>query len=68
MKKTSGFFNYMSSSCQSSLFRNGKVLTRRDISGSDAESVGIELEKYKMDFQTMMVKLMAKMCQVILIL
>ena len=49
MKKTSGFFNYMSSSCESSLFRNGKVLTRRDISGSDAESVGIELKKYKMD-------------------
>ena len=49
MKKTSGFFNYMSSSSQSSLFKNGKVLTRRDITGSDAESVGIELEKYKMD-------------------
>ena len=49
MKKTSGFFNYMSSSSQSSLYKNGKVLTRRDISGSDAESVGIELKKYKMD-------------------
>ena len=49
MHKTSGFFNYMSANSQSSLFKNGKVLTRRDISGSDAESVGIELEKYKMD-------------------
>ncbi len=47
MKKSSGFFNYMSANSQSSLFRNGKVLTRRDISGSDAGSVGIHLEKYE---------------------
>jgi len=47
MKKSSGFFNYMSANSQSSLFRNGKVLTRRDSSGSDAGSVGIHLEKYE---------------------
>ena len=49
MKKSSGFFNYISGNSQSSLFRNGKVLTCRDISGSDAGSVGIHLEKYEMN-------------------
>jgi hypothetical protein len=44
-----GFFNYMSVNSSNSLFRNGKVLTRRDINGSDAGSIGIELEKHKMD-------------------
>ena len=49
MKKSSGFFNYMSTNSQSSLFRNSKVMTRRDISGSDTGSVGIHLEKYEMN-------------------
>ena len=38
----------MSMNSQSSLFKNGKVLTRRDIDGSDAGSVGLDLEKYEM--------------------
>ena len=41
-------FNYMSESSFSSLFRNGKVLTRRDVNGSDAGSEGIDLTSYKM--------------------
>jgi len=49
MNKSSGFFNYMSAKSQNSLFRNGKVLTRRDISGSDAGSFGVNLEKHKMN-------------------
>ena len=45
---SNGFFNYMSESSLNSLFRNGKVLTKRDINGSDAGSLGINLEKKKM--------------------
>ena len=45
---SNGFFNYMSENSRNSLFRNGKVLTKRDINGSDAGSVGINLEKKKM--------------------
>ena len=41
-------FNYMSKSSFSSLFRNGKVLTRRDVNGSDAGSEGIDLTSYEM--------------------
>ena len=44
----SGFFNYMSENSFNSLFRNGKVLTKRDINGSDAGSIGIDLEKKQM--------------------
>ena len=45
---SNGFFNYMSESSLNSLFRNGKVLTKRDINGSDAGSLGINLEKKNM--------------------
>ena len=45
---SSGFFNYMSENSHNSLFRNGKVLTKRDINGSDAGSLGIDLKKIKM--------------------
>jgi len=37
----------MSENSFNSLFRNGKVLTKRDINGSDAGSIGIDLEKNK---------------------
>jgi hypothetical protein len=39
----------MSETSFSSLFRNGKVLTRRDVNGSDAGSEGINLTSYKMN-------------------
>jgi len=42
-----GYFNYMTSKSFSSLYRNGKVLTKRDLNGSDAGSVGIDLKKYE---------------------
>ncbi len=42
-----GYFNYMNDSSFSSLYRNGKVLTRRDVNGSDAGSVGIDLQKHE---------------------
>jgi len=41
-------FNYMSDTASSSLLRNGKVLTRRDVNGSDVGSEGIALTSYKM--------------------
>lgn len=44
---TLGALNYMAPSVESSLFRNGKVLTRRDRDGSDAGTEGasmVELE------------------------
>ena len=46
---TKGFFNYMSAESQSSLFRNGKVVTRRDINGNDSGSEGIKLKKHKIN-------------------
>ncbi len=42
---TTGTFNYMSPLATSSLRRNGKVLTRRDVDGSDAGDTGIDIEK-----------------------
>lgn len=39
---TSGYFDYLDPAVQSSLFRNGKVLTRRDPDGSDAGTVGVD--------------------------
>ena len=38
-----GRFNYMSPSATPSLFRNNKVLTRRDQVGSDADWIGVDL-------------------------
>ncbi len=43
-----GAFNYMIPSTQSSLYRNGKVLTRRDASGSDGSWEGVDLEERQM--------------------
>ena len=40
----SGSFNYLSGSAESSLYRNGKVLTRRDRDGSDADWDRVVLE------------------------
>ncbi len=47
----SGQFKYMQQSVTPSLHRNGKVLTRRDIDGSDAGSVGVDLETVNMPVQ-----------------
>lgn len=41
---TLGALNYLQASVQSSLYRNGKVLTRRDADGSDAGMEGVLLE------------------------
>lgn len=43
-----GSFNYMAASAQPSLYRNGKVLTRRDKDGSDAAWIGVDLEARRM--------------------
>lgn len=39
-----GSFNYLEPSVEHSLYRNGKVLTRRDRDGSDAAWEGVDLE------------------------
>jgi hypothetical protein len=39
-----GEFNYLDDHAESSLFRNGKVLTRRDEDGSDAKYIGVDLK------------------------
>jgi len=44
----SGVFNYLHKDAESSLYRNGKVLTRRDRDGSDDGSVGVDLEAHSM--------------------
>ncbi len=43
-----GAFRYMQSSAESSLYRNGKVLTRRDPDGSDSDREGLDLESREM--------------------
>jgi hypothetical protein len=40
-----GLFNYMADSAESSLYRNGKVLTRRNRDGSDASWEGVDLKE-----------------------
>ena len=40
-----GLVSYMAESAESSLFRNGKVLTRRDRDGNDAGDDGIDIEE-----------------------
>ena len=42
---SSGILNYMSEKSHNSLYKNGKVFTKRDINGSDAGSKGIDLYK-----------------------
>lgn len=46
-----GVFNYMSPNSQSSLYRNGKVLARRDLSGSDGSLFGLSYQKYEVEVQ-----------------
>ena len=43
-----GTFRYMQPSVESSLYRNGKVLTRRDRDGSDSDRIGVDLEDREM--------------------
>ena len=43
-----GAFRYLRPSVESSLYRNGKVLTRRDRDGSDSDRVGVDLEDREM--------------------
>ena len=43
-----GEFNYLAASTASSLYRNGKVFTRRDVSGNDVPWVGVEREPRQM--------------------
>ena len=43
-----GTLRYLQSSVESSLYRNGKVLTRRDRDGSDSGRVGVDLEQREM--------------------
>ncbi|MEQ9642405.1 MAG: CmcJ/NvfI family oxidoreductase [Alphaproteobacteria bacterium] len=43
-----GSFNYMAATALPSLYRNGKVLTRRDRDGSDAEWQGVDLTPCEM--------------------
>ncbi len=47
-KGTTGAFRYMDDASEPSLFRNGKVLTRRDSGGSDAEWKGVNLNPSQM--------------------
>ncbi|MEM7410851.1 MAG: CmcJ/NvfI family oxidoreductase [Myxococcota bacterium] len=41
---TEGTFRYLTADTASSLMRNGRVCTRRDLDGSDSETVGVELD------------------------
>ena len=43
---TSGSFNYVSRETESSLYRNGRLLLRRGLDGSDSGFEGVVLEKH----------------------
>jgi len=43
-----GSFSYLSAATEHSLYRNGKVLTRRDRDGSDDHWEGVDMEKWQM--------------------
>jgi hypothetical protein len=47
-ESTSGIFKYMDASAEPSLYRNGKVLTRRDPDGSDAGWQGVSFAELEM--------------------
>ena len=47
-ESTSGIFKYMDASVQPSLYRNGKVFTRRDQDGSDAGWQGVSFVEQRM--------------------
>ena len=42
-----GILNYMSPESESSLYRNGKVLTRRDLEGSDSSWIGVNFQEHE---------------------
>ena len=44
----SGLINYLDHSAESSLYRNGKVLLRRNLDGSDSGHQGIDRDKHEM--------------------
>lgn len=44
-KQRSGSFNYLAASTEPSLYRNGRVLTRRNRDGSDSGAQGLVLER-----------------------
>lgn len=46
---TRGLFNYLDPSVPHSLYRNGRVLTRRDRDGSDSGMIGLDLAKQELE-------------------
>ena len=46
-----GSFNYLAASVEPSLYRNGRVLTRRDRDGSDSGSQGLVMERVSVPIQ-----------------
>ena len=46
-----GALNFLVEETESSLFRNGKVYTRRDGDGSDSRFVGVRLESHTLDIR-----------------
>ena len=44
-ESVSGLFNYLDKTARPSLYRNGRVLTKRDPDGSDGERIGVSLEQ-----------------------
>ncbi len=57
-----GSFRYMAETAKPSLFRNGKVLTRRDRDGSDAGSEGLDLETWEMPVKNARLLPASKQC------
>ena len=48
-QSTSGVFNYLDETALPSLFRNGKVLTRRDVDGNDYGTEGLSRREVELN-------------------
>ena len=51
VKDRTGSFNYLAASVEPSLYRNGRVLTRRDRDGSDSGGEGVVIERVSVPVQ-----------------
>ena len=50
-QERTGRFNYLAGSVEPSLYRSGRVLTRRDPDGSDSGTEGVVIEKCEVPVQ-----------------
>lgn len=64
-ESTSGIFKYMDASSEPSLYRNGKVFTRRDVDGSDAGWQGVNFVDQRVPIRNARTLQKEKRCNVV---